>query len=420
MSEILEVFLDGVPAGRLTRTPDGAITFDYAADAPDTPLSCSLPRHRTHHASDVVTPWLDNLLPEKDDVRVRWAQSVGEWRATPFDLLALLGADCAGAVQIVPEGRTPADGARLIPISDAEIGAHLRALKDEAGPAWHVPGSGASWTLGGQQAKFTLARGADGGWTVPSGGAPSTHIVKRGLAQFPGSEVAEYATTRAAILLGLPVPPVELVEFAGEIALVTRRFDRIVGDDGTVRRVHQEDLCQAMGLPRGLKYQMDGGPSPRDVTTFLRRALDPRDRERGVHDFARALVFNWLAAGTDAHAKNYSVLHVGARAALAPFYDLISAAFLMPDRDVHAEAPLSMQFGGDYRLATVDSGRLGEAAADLGVDEGFLVDVARTWRDQLPDAIHTALVELPPSYTDDQRADLMDAMAVRLTWVRVP
>lgn len=39
------------------------------------------------------------------------------------------------------------------------------------------------------------------------------------------------------------------------------RYDRVVRDNGTIIRLHQEDMCQAMGLPPGRKHQEEGGPS---------------------------------------------------------------------------------------------------------------------------------------------------------------
>jgi serine/threonine-protein kinase HipA len=329
-----------------------------------------------------------------------------------------MGADCAGAVQVVPPGRPPDQAGELTPISPAEIGLHIRRLRADAA-AWDFPERGGRWSLGGQQGKFALARNGDGEWLLPSGRAASTHIVKVGVSGVPGSDVAEFVTMRAAALLGLPVPPVAFSVFDGESALVATRFDRIV-EAGGVRRVHQEDLCQALGLWRTMKYQADGGPSAGAVIDFLRRALDRRDREAGLRDFARAQVFHWIVAGTDAHAKNHAVLHTGSLVTLAPFFALLSTAFLWPAREVHFEGRLAMKFGGEYRLRKVDAGRFDHAAAELGVDESWLIAVARLYRDRLPDVVDAALAELPPTVAPVERARLRDAMAARLEWVCVP
>lgn len=225
---------------------------------------------------------------------------------------------------------------------------------------------------------------------------------------------------RTAALLGLPVPPVRYHLFAGEAALVTDRFDRLSQPDHHTRRLHQEDLCQALGLWRTMKYQVDGGPSAATILATLREVLDPRDRERGVVDFVQAQVFNWLTAGTDAHAKNYALLHLGTRVVLAPFYDLLSAAFLQPSAELHFEGRLAMKFGGEHRLRKVDAGRYEQAAAGLGVDADFLIATARTYRDHLPDALASALNDLPDNLASGRRDAMVDAIAARLTDARVP
>ena len=417
MTDTLDLYLSGVLTGRLVRGRDGDVGFDYLG-SPGLPVSVSMPSGVEHHGPDVVMPWLDNLLPDNDDVRARWAAQFGERRVTPFDLLKHVGADCAGAVQIMPAGQSPDAAGTLTPISQAEIASHIRTLRGDAA-AWDFAERGGRWSLAGQQGKFALARGLDGQWLLPGGRSASTHIVKVGVAGIPHSDVAEFVTMRAAALLGLPVAPVDYALFEGEPALVTTRFDRLADGAGRVRRLHQEDLCQALGLWRTMKYQADGGPSARTTVDLLRRVLDPRDRLRGAEDFARALVFNWLTAGTDAHAKNYAVLHLGARVVLAPFYDLMSAAFLWPARELHFEGRLAMKFGGEYRLRKVDPGRYRQASAELGLDEEFLIATAREFRDQLPDTVARALAEMPDAVAP-VRNRMTDAIAERLRFVGVP
>ncbi len=420
MTDQLDVYLDGGLAGRLTRVRSGEVTFDYidgGTSLSATSLSASLPRSISHHPAERVMPWIDNLLPDNDQVRANWAATFGERRVTAFDLLRHMGADCAGAVQIIPPDQAPDQAGALDPISDAEIASHIRALRrDEA--AWDFPQRGGRWSLGGQQGKFALARTPDGRWLAPSGRAASTHIMKVGIAGVPDSDIAEFVTMRAAQRLGLPVPYVEYAVFDGEPVLVTTRFDRVVSGD-SVRRLHQEDFCQAMGLWRTMKYQADGGPSAGDLADFLRRQLDPRDRSVGLLDLARVLVFNQIVAGTDAHAKNYALLHIGTRLVLAPFYDLTSAAFLWPAKQVHYEGRLAMKFGGEYRLSKVDLGRYEQAAAELGVNTGFLVDTARGYVERLPDAARDALDDLPPMIDARRRSHFLDGIVARVKWVHV-
>ena len=418
MSDALDVYLDGVLTGTLVRGLDGLVSFDYVNHARRTPLSLSMPIGQEHHGPAVVMPWLDDLLPDNDDVRARWAAQVGERRVTPFNLLRHFGADCAGAVQIMPSGIPPEAAGTLTPISEVDIAHHIRVLRGDAA-AWDFAERGGRWSLGGQQGKFALTRGPGDGWSLPGGRSASTHIIKVGIEGVANSDVAEFVTMRIAASLGLPTAPVEYVPFDGELAVVATRFDRRAASDGDTQRLHQEDLCQALGLWRTMKYQSDGGPSAGDVVGLLRKSLDRRDRHRGVNDFVRVQVFNWLVAGTDAHAKNYALLHIGARTTLAPFYDLVSTAFLWPARELHFSGRLAMKFGGEYRFRKVDGGRYTQAAAALGVDEELLVGTARTYRDRVPDAVATALSDLP-GVRPATRAHMLHAIVERLGYARVP
>ena len=59
----------------------------------------------------------------------------------------------------------------------------------------------------------------------------------------------------------------------GEIEyLLSERYDRAIDGDGTIRRLHQEDFCQALGIPSEIKYQAEGGPCLKDCFALLRLA----------------------------------------------------------------------------------------------------------------------------------------------------
>jgi serine/threonine-protein kinase HipA len=108
-----------------------------------------------------------------------------------------------------------------------------------------------------------------------------------------------------------------VARFGDEAAIVVDRYDRYP-DAGRVMRVHQEDLCQALGAPPTKKYQSDGGPTARDIAELLRRAMSTPGADRAVQRFADALIWNWLIGGTDGHAKNYSLLLQGQRSRAGP------------------------------------------------------------------------------------------------------
>ncbi|MFI2102376.1 type II toxin-antitoxin system HipA family toxin [Isoptericola sp. NPDC019693] len=412
----LDVWLDGAHAGTLVRDRGGDVTFAYTPSyqalrsAPS--LSVSMPRHVAEHGADVAMPWIDNLLPDNDTVRARWAAQFDERRPTAFNLLRHMGADCAGAVQVVPAGEEPRDGAGARPLGTREIAAHLRELRaDDA--SWAFEHHGGRFSLGGQQGKFALARAADGSWHQPTGRGASTHIFKIGVDGIAHSAAAELVTMRAARALGLPVAAVESAWFEDQAAVVVERFDRLVTRDGGARRLHQEDMCQALGLWRSAKYEADGGPGVRDLARLVARAVDRRDLARSRDDLARTVVFNWVAAGTDAHAKNLALLHVGARTALAPLYDLVSASLLWPADEIRFKGRLAMKLGGEYRLRALGPRHVERAATDLGVDGGWLADVAAAYAAAWPDAVRDAVAHERTLVPADVAGEFVDRAAAR-------
>jgi serine/threonine-protein kinase HipA len=93
--------------------------------------------------------------------------------------------------------------------------------------------------------------------------------------------------------------------------------------------------------------QRDGGPTPARIARLLRDAMPPSVAEESVWRFADALAWNWLIAGTDAHAKNYSLLLAAGEVRLGPFYDVASA--LPYGTDEH-KLRLAMKFGNSYAV----------------------------------------------------------------------
>lgn len=193
-----------------------------------------------------------------------------------------------------------------------------------------------------------------------------------------------------ARLAGLPAVPTTLAAFDGERAVLVERYDRIRAGDGTVRRIHQEDTCQALGVPPTAKYQNDGGPSPEQIIALLRRAVRPLvAASQSIEQFVDALAFNWIIGGTDAHAKNYSVLLAGSRVRLAPMYDVASA---LPYDDMYLpRLRMAMRIGEEYRLEAV-SGRHWRRFAEANqLDPDRTVTRIADLADLIPEALATVV-----------------------------
>ncbi len=197
----------------------------------------------------------------------------------------------------------------------------LRALRQDQS-AWRIPRDTGQFSLAGAQPKTALLL-ENGRWGVPSGRMPTTHILKPPTGEFEGHAENEHFCLELARSLQLPVANSEIRRFEDEIAIVIERYDRTRAK-GRIVRIHQEDICQAMGLPPTRKYQSDGGPGVREIAELLTTYSTAPTED--TKTFVGAIAFNWIVAGTDAHAKNYALL-LGSesRIRLAPLYDLASA-----------------------------------------------------------------------------------------------
>ena len=203
---------------------------------------------------------------------------------------------------------------------------------------------------------------------IPSGPTPTTHILKPAIAGLADHDLNEHLCLDAARRCGLHAVRSRIARFGDQSAIVVDRYDRYPSG-ASFGRIHQEDLCQALAVPPTRKYQNEGGPGPTAIADLFRRAMPTRVAEQAVRGFADALIWNWLIGGTDAHAKNYSLLLAKGEARLAPLYDIASA---LPYGDHEKKLRLAMKIGGDYQLNPYRN-RWPDAARDLGLPAGELV-----------------------------------------------
>ncbi len=402
----LAVLIGGVRAGTLVQGRRTEFSYDeaYSALGAATPLSLSMPIQGRHWPQDRVLPWLEGLLPDNRSVRERWAARFDVSPTNPFAILAHMGLECPGAVQICDEsdvedvGRAGSD---LRELSESDIGARLAALSVDSG-SWSVPGE--RWSLAGAQAKIALA-GYDGRWYEALGASPTTHIFKPGVAGFASQALNEHLCMATARLLGIPAAKTAYAEFDGRPAIVIVRYDRIRTPDA-VRRVHQEDLCQALSIPPSKKYETEGGPGTAVITDLLRAHAD----DRSLWRFVDAVAFNHLIGASDAHAKNYSVLLSGSQVRLAPLYDLASSLPYDPPEDSDLRKT-AMAIAGQRKFGQVDSRNWHRFAQRSGIDPGRLRERVQELSSALPDAVATAAKDLPAGATAKA---LVDRLIARL------
>ncbi len=388
------------------RQQRGRLGFVYAdtwRSAPGAyPLSLSMPLSAAEHSHAAIDSYLWGLLPDNDVVLERWGQRFHVSPRSAFALLAHVGEDCAGAVQFIrPERSHGVIGSRSGSVdwlTEADVARRLRVLQADAS-AGRAPHDSGQFSLAGAQAKTALL--FDGQrWGVPSGRQPTTHILKPSTGGFDGHAENEHLCLALARALGMPTARSEIHRFEDVTAIVVERYDRVripeFPERAHIHRVHQEDLCQALGVHPARKYQNVGGPGPKQIISVLRANASgirrPEDRSApAAHDedvttFMEALILNWLIGGTDAHAKNYSLLiGGGGLVRLAPLYDIASIfGYTAVDPE---KAKLAMKIGDHYRIRDITLLQWRKLAAALRVDGDALVDRARAMAAELPDRL---------------------------------
>jgi serine/threonine-protein kinase HipA len=366
--------MGGRPIGYVEGSRPDRLRFTYdeswAADPDATPLSVSMPLEVRTHAHKAVASFLWGLLPDNDLVIDRWAR---DFQCSPRNVVALLanvGRDVAGAAQFTtPDERVDeGDPGWLEPLSLADVGERLRDVRIDD-TRWHARGDAGRWSLAGAQAKIALWRDPESGdWAEPGGSIPTTHILKPAIDGLDDHDVNEHVCLALARLVGLPAAETSVESFGDERALVIRRYDRYgVGPD--LRRIHQEDCCQALSVMPAWKHQSDGGPGLADLLALLRDVAPGVDPTDELERLCLAAAYNWLVLGSDAHAKNYSLLLSGRDVRLAPLYDVASA---LPHFHT-SKVELAQKIGGEHRAAIIERRHWERLAGEAGLDAGELV-----------------------------------------------
>jgi len=387
----LVALLDGKQAGRVQNDARRRLTFVYgdewrnAADA--YPLSLSMPLAAKEHARAIIEAFLWNLLPDNERVLTRWAAKFQVSARNVFALISHVGEDCAGAVQFVSPERLEAIRSgkedKVEWLDESDIARRLQILREDHA-AWRLPGDTGQFSLAGAQPKTALLK-QNGRWGIPSGRIPTTHILKPPTGHFDGHAENEHICLMLARGLGLPAAQSSVIRFGQEIAIVIERYDRLSKGNHIVR-VHQEDICQALGIVPTKKYQNEGGPSPANIVELLR--IYSTGRQADLDTFIAALGFNWLIAGTDAHAKNFSLLLSGPNVRLAPLYDI--ASILPFDAFDPRKVKLAMKIGGEYKLSKIGIRQWQKFAREIRVNVDELIDTLIDMARQIPDQANAA------------------------------
>lgn len=346
-TRLLSILMNDILVGQLEKTKNTGFIFKYDQNWLNTPgarpISLSLPLMDRQYSGDVVYNFFDNLLPDNPQIRSRIQAKFQAPTSQAFDLLAAIGKDCVGAIQIIDGEMTKfrKKQVRCESLDEKEIANILKnhqryplGMTDEA-DEFRISIAGAQ-----EKSAFLYHHNI---WNRPLGTTPTSHIFKLpiGTIQHQNIDLSdscenEWLCSQIAEAFGMAVAPCEIKYFNKIKVLVVERFDRRLSSDNTwLMRLPQEDMCQALGISSHLKYQSDGGPGIAEIMRLLLGSANPiEDRDT----FFRSQILFWLLAAIDGHAKNFSLfIEPEGRYRLTPLYDIMSAYPLIANKQLQAQ-----------------------------------------------------------------------------------
>lgn len=384
----LSVWVNGKLAGEWRIPVRGETAFQYDAAWVESEegrsLSLSLPFSLDNGSikGRPVECYFDNLLPDADLIRKRVQDRFHTGSRDPFDLLATIGRDCVGAVQLLPSGEQPKDVFTIdaVPLSEAEVVQALIRAVAPVSVAAQPADDDFRISIAGAQEKTAFLR-HDGMWCRPLGATPTTHIFKLPLGLVGGMQADmrtsvenEWLCARILRAYGLPVASCEIGRFGSQKVLIVERFDRQLHSSGKYwLRLVQEDFCQATATPSSMKYESDRGPGMLDIARILRGSVN---RDADLACLLKAQLLFWMLAATDGHAKNFSIRILSqGRFQLTPLYDVLSLWPVVgegPNKISWHDAKLAMSVRGKnkhYLLKDIQRRHFNAIAALCGVGE---------------------------------------------------
>ncbi|MCL2673511.1 MAG: HipA domain-containing protein, partial [Alphaproteobacteria bacterium] len=404
-------YLYGVKVGVLSEDQLGHLLFQYAPEAKHR-ISVRMPVCAEQYDQFYAEPFFDNLTPEGDPLKIIASHyHVSEDNA--FSILDKIGGDCAGAVSLY-EGEIPEEPDSMPPeIDDGSLAKIVDELHEN--PLLTGIDNAPRLSLAGAQSKFAVIKAENGRYYSSNNRFPTTHIIKTTNVRFPNLLENElFCMKLARLTLGGNVKPgtilVEMKQTLGRKYLEIERYDRhrVIdsqefirhGDDINdmylqtrfhIERKHQEDFCQVLGYLAKRKYQSDGGPKIRDLHNAVLEYSSQKATDS--YKFIELLTFNYLIGNTDAHAKNFSLLHINGegRIILAPAYDVLSTE-VYPDKSVSHKIAMIVNGKEKYdKVAKKDwlalYGQLGlnptNTLQEMKRNYRNIVSVAESLRDEL-------------------------------------
>lgn len=347
---------------------------DWLADPNAFAVSSRLPLQKTKFKHFPTQSFFANLLPE-DIIKTQMAKMIGVAEKNDFEILSKIGGDCAGALSFYPDKESAQDKGTYEPLTDDQL--HKGIAQSANKPLMAVTPQ-LRLALAGVQQKLPVYK-ENGKYHLPLGNAASTHILKPQSGPFKGLVENEYFCMQLAKSIGLPVAETELQYIKGIPVLEVKRYDR-EREGEKVKKIHQEDFCQALGLSPEQKYEAEeGGANLQQCFSVLeKQSANPQKDKQSL---LRWVFFNYLIGNADAHAKNISILHQNQQASFAPAYDLI--ATIVYDGLINT---LSMKIGKEKKIGRLQEKHLETLAEMIPLARDIIFQEFEDMKARLPEA----------------------------------
>ena len=345
--------------GYLEQNSQGKFVFTYDKDN-KIPLSLSLPLREEPYSDKECRGFFEGLLPEGEQVRLYIGKKYGINPKNEFSLLKTIGYDCAGAVSFTEYEEKP----KILRNDFIKIKGKKftdKALEEYISELPLKPlltsSDGLRLSLAGAQDKMAVVL-IDNIVSLPDKDVPTTHILKPAIKDIEGSVENEYICLNIAKEIGLNVCNCEIRTTGNIKYLLLERYDREL-KDGRVKRIHQEDFCQAKNITSTFKYEREGGISIKDCYEIIRQTKTPA---LNAIELTNRIIFNYLIGNTDAHGKNFSLLYTEEGIRLAPAYDILCTA-AYPGLTKN----MAMKIGGYYELDKIYPRHWEKMAENAGI-----------------------------------------------------
>lgn len=382
----LNVFLNDKHIGILEKDGYGGVIFQYSSNA-DRILSLSLPIQKAPFDNKQCRGFFNGLLPESEHTRIAIGKKYGINQKNDFSILQAIGYDCAGAVSFFDsyDEQTPSKYLQEtyeIDYTPLEEKAFEKFINELPQKPLATAIENMRLSLAGAQDKTSVIV-VDGQIGVPKSNVPTSHILKPTINGFNETIENEFICIKAAKALGINVPEAKIGYANKTKYFLIQRYDReIIANK--IKRIHQEDFCQASNIPSAYKYQAEGGVDFKRCFEILRVTSQPAV---AINQFIQLMIFNYLIGNNDAHGKNFSILHYdNGEIKFAPAYDILCS-------QVYPELSnkMAMKIGGHYKHDEILLRHFEKLANDNDISFTQLKKVIKNQCETLPDIVEDVI-----------------------------